>query len=139
MSSREIAELTGKRHDHVMRDIRSMLVTLQINGPTFGGVYVDAKGEARSCFNLPKRETLILVSGYSVELRARIIDRWMELEAQAQQPQAMTATEVTMLMAQDNRLKLSQLHEVVSRFAGYDVAALAKAHRKYAPSIETAI
>ncbi len=74
MSSREIAELTGKRHDHVMRDIRSMLVTLQINGPTFGGVYVDAKGEARSCFNLPKRETLILVSGYSVELRARILN-----------------------------------------------------------------
>lgn len=28
MNSREIAELTGKRHDNVMRDIRSMLVEL---------------------------------------------------------------------------------------------------------------
>lgn len=83
MSSREIAELTGKRHDHVMRDIRGMLDGLGGNRPSFGGVYQDAKGERRPCFNLPKRETLILISGYNVTLRARIIDRWMELEAAA--------------------------------------------------------
>lgn len=60
MSSREIAKLTGKRHDHGMRDIRNMLSGLQINDPNFGGVYIDTKGETLSCFNLPKRETLIL-------------------------------------------------------------------------------
>lgn len=92
MSSREIAKLTGKRHDHVMRDIRTMLSGLQINGPNFGGVYIDTKGETRSCFNLPKRETLIFVSGYSVELRARIIDRWMELEEQQAKTQVAPIT-----------------------------------------------
>lgn len=83
MSSREIAELTGKLHTHVMRDIRVMLDELGIDQSKFGSVYRDAKGEERSCFNLPKRETMILVSGYSVVLRSRIIDRWQELEAQA--------------------------------------------------------
>ena len=35
MSSREIAELTGKRHDNVMADIRSMLSELKIDVLTF--------------------------------------------------------------------------------------------------------
>lgn len=83
MSSLEIAELTGKRHDHVMRDIRNMLEELEINAPKFGGVYTDSKGEKRPCFHLPKNLTITLVSGYSVVLRSRIVDRWMELEEEA--------------------------------------------------------
>lgn len=86
MTSREIAELTGKRHDHVMADIRNMLKNLGVDAPAFSGTYKTAQGNEYQLFNLPKRETLILVSGYSVELRARIIDRWQELEAQ-QKPQ----------------------------------------------------
>jgi hypothetical protein len=80
MSSLEIAGLTGKRHDHVIRDADKMLSELGIDAPSFGAVYRAGNGEDRRCLNLPKRETLILVSGYSVEMRARIIDRWMELE-----------------------------------------------------------
>lgn len=81
MSSREIAELTGKRHDNVMADIRKMLDELGILTPDFSGVYKDQQLIERPCFNLPKRETLILVSGYNIAMRAKIIDRWQELEA----------------------------------------------------------
>ena len=80
MSSLEIAELTGKRHDHVMADIRKMLGDLELQYPDFSGHYKDGRGRTQDCFNLPKRESLILVSGYSAVLRARIIDRWQELE-----------------------------------------------------------
>lgn len=91
MSSREIAELTGKEHKHVIRDIRVMIDALG-DGPDLGHVVEskDARGYT-SGFDLPKRESLILVSGYDVHLRARIIDRWQELEAQAQPVDPMKA------------------------------------------------
>ncbi len=89
MSSREIAELCGKRHDNVMRDIRLMLIDLHgVDGVLkFEDTQINQQNDQRyPIFRLPKRETLILVSGYSVVMRARIIDRWQELEARAAQP-----------------------------------------------------
>ena len=80
MSSREIAELCEKRHDHVMRDAKKMLAELEEAAPNFGGSYLGADGTSRPCLNLPKDLTLTLVAGYNVKLRKRIIDRWMELE-----------------------------------------------------------
>lgn len=98
MSSREIAKLTGKLHTNVMRDIRTMLEGLGHVAISFEGYYVASNGKQNPCFNLPKRETLILVSGYSVALRAKIIDRWQELEAQ-QAPRIPTHVEALRLAA----------------------------------------
>ncbi len=81
MSSLEIAELTAKRHDNVLIDIKNMLTELKIQSPEFSGDYKDHKGRTYPCYNLPKRETLILIAGYNVVVRAKIIDRWQELEA----------------------------------------------------------
>lgn len=90
MSSKEIAELTGKEHKNVLADIRRMLEELGVAAAKFSATAPVAgpNGSTRyfEVFNLPKRESLILVSGYSVQMRARIIDRWQELEAQAAQP-----------------------------------------------------
>lgn len=79
MSSLEIAELTGKEHKNVMADIRKMLEDLNVLAADFLAVR-KVRGKEYEVFNLPKRETLILVSGYSVSMRASIIDRWQELE-----------------------------------------------------------
>lgn len=37
MSSREIAKITGKRHDHVLADIRKMIGRLGVTPPEFSG------------------------------------------------------------------------------------------------------
>ena len=128
MSSREIAELTGKRHDHVMRDIRAMLVDLHGEGgiPSFGDTHTNEQnGQSYPIFRLPKRETLILVSGYSVQMRARIIDRWQELEAQAAAPAPAQVFKIPSTLPEALRLA-AELEEQRAE----DVAALAVAAPK---------
>ncbi|EMC8351911.1 Rha family transcriptional regulator [Escherichia coli] len=82
MTSVEIAELTGKEHYHVLRDIRKMLE--ELNASKIGGVdeetYKDAKGETRTLYRLDRKHTFILVAGYSVQLRAKCYDYIQTLE-----------------------------------------------------------
>jgi phage regulator Rha-like protein len=78
MSSREIAELTGKQHAHVMRDTRTMLEALGKDASSFGSIYKDSYGREQQEFRLDRELTLTLVSGYNVQMRARIIDRLAE-------------------------------------------------------------
>lgn len=123
MSSREIAELTGKRHDHVIRDIEKMLDNVGINRPKFGGVYLDAKGEERKCYNLPKNLTLNLVLGYRDDLRLKVVDRWLELEAQnvPTAPQNMVEA-LTLALEQQKALaaKEEEIAELAPKAAALD-------------------
>ena len=81
LTSIEIAELTGKRHANVMRDIAAMFDQLKIESVKFQNAYLDSKGEYRACYSLPPREVKILITGYDVVRRAKVIDRLEQLEA----------------------------------------------------------
>lgn len=82
MSSLEIAEITGKRHADVLRDVRN-LIEQGANERNFALVeYKDKKGEIRPCYKLTPKGCLILASGYDVVLREKIINRLEELEMQ---------------------------------------------------------
>lgn len=87
MSSRVIAKLTNKQHQHVKRDIEKMLKDLNIDASIFGHNYLDSMNRTQIEYKLPKRETLILASGYNTVLRAKIIDRWQELESKVSRKQ----------------------------------------------------
>lgn len=95
MSSREIAELTGKRHDNVCRDIRNMLEQLELNSKLSyqqNQVVTERCPQTKriSAYHLPRRECEILVCGYDVVRRAAVIDRWLELETKQRQLPNMT-------------------------------------------------
>ena len=62
MSSREIAELTGKNHKDVMRDIRNMLDELGETSAQFCADLPDTYGRKQPAFSLPKDLTLTLAA-----------------------------------------------------------------------------
>jgi phage antirepressor YoqD-like protein len=80
MSSLEIADLTGKRHTHIIRDIENMFNELEIGETTFGSTYKDASNRNSKCYNLNKELTETLITGYSIKLRHAVIVRLRQLE-----------------------------------------------------------
>ena len=115
MDSREIAELTGKAHDKVTLDIENQLGAVG-NVAVFRDIYLDSMNRKRAYYRLPYRETMILVSGYSVDLRARIIDRWMELERASAPAIPKTFSEALQLAA-------DQAKEIEAQSAALAIAA----------------
>jgi phage antirepressor YoqD-like protein len=83
MSSREIADLTGKAHKNVLADIRAMLTELEIDWAGFSAQYKDGTGRSLPCFNLDRELTDTLLTGYSAKMRLAVVRRWRELEEQA--------------------------------------------------------
>ena len=80
MTSLEIAEVTGKQHQHIMRDIRAIL-SQGVDASNFGLTsYTDKSNRQSPCYELTKKGCLILASGYDALLREKIINRWEELE-----------------------------------------------------------
>lgn len=84
MSSREIAELTGKRHDNVRRTIESLwdlslISVTQSEEPTIGG------GKPTKIYHVNEEDSYIIVARLSPEFTAKVVKRWRELESQQAQ------------------------------------------------------
>lgn len=80
MSSREIAEYTGKRHDNVVRDIKKMMNALEKDVLKFEGIYKDQYGREQIEYHLDEELTLTLVTGYDVKMRMTIVQEWKRLK-----------------------------------------------------------
>lgn len=138
MSSREIAELTGKRHDHVLRDIQKM-----IDNPNLGFAYTEGfyspSGTGRNYkqYNLPRRSSDLLVMSYSVEIQAKVYDRWIELEGK--QPKIPTNFAEALQLAADQAKqlelaapKVAFVDNLVDRTALMNASQVAQKHKKSA-------
>lgn len=92
MSSREIAELTGKQHAHVKRDIEMMCQDLGVHYPNLESEYKAGNGQTYTEYCLDRYHTEVLVTGYDVKRRAAVIKRWYDLESGKAQPAATPVT-----------------------------------------------
>lgn len=85
MSSREIAELVEARHNDVVGTIERLFAknllrsSRKTRREATGGRPVDV-------YDLIERDTHLVVAGYSDEHRAKVIDRWQELEQSRHEP-----------------------------------------------------
>ena len=82
MSSREIANVTGKRHANVKRDIAAMLKELKLDVLSFERIYLDGQNREQVEYLLDREHTDCLLTGYSAPMRMKVIRRWRELEQQ---------------------------------------------------------
>ena len=82
MTSLEIAELTGKQHNDILKAIRKMepAWTKIAQGKFSLGSYKDLNGQLRPCYSLTKTECLYIATKFNDEARAKLVLRWEQLE-----------------------------------------------------------
>ena len=82
MTSREVAELTGKDHAKVLRDIDTLLESLnpEMALGFKSTTYKDVTGKSNRMFEMDHDSSVCLVTGYDVNARMKVIKRWQELE-----------------------------------------------------------
>lgn len=126
MSSREIADLVEARHNDVITTIERLFSkgllrsTRKTRREATGGRPTDV-------YDLIERDTHLVVAGYSDEHRARVIDRWQELEAQVAPPVAMPSyaealrlyadqIEQTAVLRIENHQQATKIHSLENLF-----------------------
>lgn len=118
MTSKEIAEITGKQHSHIMRDIRTLLEQ-GVSESNFGlSSYKQDQPNGGSkdvpMYVLTKKGCLILASGYDAVLREKIINRWEELEMKDKQKfQVPTTFAEALRLAAEQQEKIEEQQKLI--------------------------
>ncbi|MFG0769543.1 Rha family transcriptional regulator [Pseudomonas sp. TYF_15] len=91
MSSREIADLVGSRHDKVKQSIERLATAKGHDKPAVIdlpplGEYLDSLGRKATEYLVNKRDSFVVVAQLSPEFTAALVDRWQQLEAQVAKP-----------------------------------------------------
>ncbi|MBA1296587.1 DNA-binding protein [Pseudomonas lurida] len=119
MSTREIADLTGKQHKNVLRDVNVMLDALEKTGSDLSQAirYTDERGRT-SEVRLDRVLTETLLTGYSIPLRHRVVKRLAELEKVSRHTISMPSNFAEALqLAADQAKHNASLHQVIQQQA----------------------
>ncbi|EFJ8857319.1 DNA-binding protein [Escherichia coli] len=120
MTSVEIAELVGSRHDKVKQSIERLVGRGVIAFPPLGEKPTAGRPVSYYLFEgeQGKRDSIIVVAQLCPEFTARLVDRWRELEEQIRKP--MSEIEMVAAMALEavrQQKRITQVEEKVSHVA----------------------
>jgi len=113
MTSREIADLTGKPHSDLMKAIRLMEDSwVKIGQGNFSlTYYTDQWNRKQPQYELSKTETLYIATKFNDEARARLIIRWEQLENEKRIPQSFSEA---LLLAASQAAEIEEKNKVIA-------------------------
>ena len=123
MNHLEIAELVNSRDDDVKRSIDRLAGRGVIALPPLAEVVSTSNNRSytKKTYTFSgekgKRDSIIVVAQLSPEFTARLVDRWAELERQAQQPQIPQSYAEALQLAAD---QAKQLELAAPKISAYD-------------------
>lgn len=90
-SSRDVAAFFGKRHDHVLRDIRALMADAPVTAPNFGASsYTDSTGRTLPAVEMTRDGFTLLAMGFTgktaLAFKVRYIEEFNRMEAQLKAP-----------------------------------------------------
>jgi phage regulator Rha-like protein len=126
MSSQEIAELVGSRHDKVKQSIDRLADRGAIQLPPLGEVK-NHLGQSVTVYQVCKRDSFVVVAQLSPEFTAALVDRWQELEARTAQAVSMPSyvealrlyadqIEQTAVLRVENHQQATKIHSLENLF-----------------------
>lgn len=87
------------RHDHFMAKVPYVLGVE--HAPKFRGIYLDAYGREKPCYNFPKREACLMAMSYSYDLQAKVFDRMTAMEDKQATPAVPQSLSAALRLAAD--------------------------------------
>jgi len=123
MSSREIAVVTGKRHADVMRDVRAMLEQLNIGERKFASSYLSDQNKQLPCFALDRIHVECLLTGYSIPLRMKVLERLAVLEQKNAGPAIPSNFADALRLAADQQEQIQQL-QITNQYSAKKIDVL---------------
>lgn len=126
MTSREIATITGKPHNDVLKAIRAMEPAwYKITEGNFSlSEYTDSTGRKLPMYKLTKTECLYIATKFNDEARAKLVIRWEELETKERQnvpalPQTYLEALKALVLSEEQKQVLALENESMKPKADY--------------------
>ena len=134
MTSLEIAELTRKEHNKILRDIRDEIEKLEKQGiraeTIFGlGEYLDKNNQKRPMYNLTKEGVLQLAARYDAVVRFKLIEKATKTREYTQKElllMQLESIEKIERLEIKNKVQAQQIAELQPKTSYYDLVLQCK-------------